>query len=209
MPYVILSVIAAYLIGSIPTAYIFGRMLKGVDIREYGSGNVGATNVARVIGKGPGIVVFIIDFLKGFSAVALIPLAFNRIAPDAIEAASNYIFILAGAAAIAGHIWTVFLKFKGGKGVSTTLGVMAALSPAIFLGCILVWVVVFSVWRYVSLASISVAVSLPILAVFMNESLSFIMFCAALCLVSVYAHRSNIKRLIQGTESRIVKGGKS
>jgi glycerol-3-phosphate acyltransferase PlsY len=204
MIYAVLAVVIAYLIGSIPTAYIFGKVLKGFDIRQHGSGNVGATNVFRTIGKIPGIIVLVIDFLKGAVVVTLLPLALKKLFPGtSIPYEDIYIFL--GAAAIAGHIWTVFLRFKGGKGVATTAGVMVGLFPVIFLIGLVVWVVVFAIWKYVSLASIAAAVSLPILAVLTGKDLKIVLFMAILCMVGIYGHRDNIKRLIQGKENKIVK----
>ena len=199
---VVLSALVAYLLGALPTGYVFGKVLKNIDIREYGSGNVGATNVFRAVGKVPGIIVLVIDFLKGFIAVTVIPLGIKGLYPSL--PLPPYVYILLGAAAIAGHIWTVFLKFKGGKGVATTAGVMAGLSPFLLAGCLAVWVIVFAVWKYVSLASIIAATALPILAVLTGKDLVFIIFCAILCIVGVYSHRSNIKRLISGEEKKIV-----
>ena len=118
-------------------------------------------------------------------------------------------YIIFGGASIAGHIWTIFLKFKGGKGVSTTAGVMAGMAPGIFLVGMVLWIVVFAVWKYVSLASLVAAISLPILAVLTGKNLTFVIFCAVLCMVGVYSHRANIKRLIQGTETSIVKAKNS
>ncbi|MGD2279287.1 MAG: glycerol-3-phosphate 1-O-acyltransferase PlsY [Candidatus Omnitrophota bacterium] len=202
MVFVVLSVVAAYLLGAIPTAYIFGKALKGIDIREHGSGNVGATNVFRTVGKAPGIIVFILDFMKGFLAVTVIPFLLYRIAPDPVV--RPYVYILLGAAAIGGHIWNVFLKFKGGKGVATTAGVMSGLSPAIFGLGLLVWVVIFAIWRYVSLASILAATALPILAVILRKDPPFIIFCSVLCVIGIFSHRSNIQRLLKGKEKKIV-----
>ncbi|MFQ5952618.1 MAG: glycerol-3-phosphate 1-O-acyltransferase PlsY [Candidatus Omnitrophota bacterium] len=202
MIYVILAAIAAYFLGAIPTGYIFGRVLKNIDIREHGSGNVGATNVFRTVGKVPGIIVLAIDVLKGFLAVTVLPLCVKTIFPDVLLPA--YTYILLGVSVIAGHIWTVFLKFKGGKGVATTAGVMAGLAPLILAGSFLVWVVVFAIWRYVSLASICAATALPIFAVISGRDLSFVIFCAVLCLVGVYSHRSNILRLIRGKEKKLL-----
>ncbi|MFH1799071.1 MAG: glycerol-3-phosphate 1-O-acyltransferase PlsY [Candidatus Omnitrophota bacterium] len=196
-----LLVFTAYILGSIPTAYIFGKVLKGIDIRKVGSGNVGATNAARSIGKKAGIVVLIIDFLKGLAAITVIPMAFQWIFPN-VSLPDNISIFLA-VAVISGHIWTVFLKFKGGKGVATTAGVMTGLAPGIFLGALAVWVIVFSVRRYVSLASILAAVTLPILSALTGKAIEFTLFCAVLCLIGVYSHRSNIKRLIQGTEKKL------
>ncbi|MGB2661689.1 MAG: glycerol-3-phosphate 1-O-acyltransferase PlsY [Candidatus Omnitrophota bacterium] len=199
---VFLSILLAYLVGSIPTAYIFGRILKGIDIRDYGSGNVGATNVFRTVGKTPGIIVLVIDFLKGFLVVTVIPVGLKAVAPDLLMPA--YALILMGAAVIAGHIWTVFLGFKGGKGVATTAGVVAGLSPLIFAGCLVIWAVVFAIWKYVSLASIVAATSLPAFAVISGKDLTFVIFCAVLCFVGIYGHRDNIKRLIRGKEKKIL-----
>ena len=131
MGYIILFLgfAAAYIIGSIPTAYIFGRVLKGIDIREYGSGNIGATNVFRVIGKAPGIIVLIIDALKGLICVTYLAAGFLYLAP--VTRPELY-RILVGLSAIAGHNWTLFLKFKGGKGVAASAGVAIGLIPKIF-----------------------------------------------------------------------------
>ncbi len=199
----LLSLVISYIVGSIPTAYIFGKLLKGIDIREHGSGNVGATNVFRVIGKVPGIIVLIIDFLKGFLAVTIIPLVLELSYPGVFRGAIYFITLIGGAV-IAGHIWTIFLKFKGGKGVATTAGVMIALAPLVFLSCLIIWAVIFFIWRYVSLASIVASCALPIMALVFGRSLSFIIFCCILCAVGVYGHRSNIKRLIQGTEKKLI-----
>lgn len=208
MIYTFLALLAAYLIGSIPTGYVFGRVLKGIDIRKYGSGNVGATNVFRSVGKTAGIAVLILDFLKGLVAVTILPLGFLKIFPAMTEGGISF-YIFMGAAAIAGHIWTCFLRFRGGKGIATTFGVMAGLFPVIFAGCLVVWVIFFSIWKYVSLASIAACISLPILALATGEDIRIALFTSVLCIVGVYAHRSNIKRLIQGTESKLVKVKKS
>ncbi len=200
--HVFLAIILAYFLGAIPTAYIFGKVLKGIDIREFGSGNVGATNVFRIVGKVPGIIVLLLDFLKGFVAVKYIPVLFNEIFSVDLTLNGSVLLLLA-AAAITGHIWTVFLKFKGGKGVATTAGVMVALSPWVFLAGLAVWVVIFSVWKYVSLASIIASVALPVFALISGADVGFVIFCSILCLVGVYKHRANIRRLIQGVENKI------
>ncbi|MDP8258082.1 MAG: glycerol-3-phosphate 1-O-acyltransferase PlsY [Candidatus Aadella gelida] len=203
------ALLVAYLLGSFPTAFIFGEAIKGIDIREHGSGNVGATNVYRTVGKFAGIVVFIIDVLKGTAAVVLLPLAIKAIGGDANITFSYYFYISLGACVIAGHMWTCFLGFKGGKGVATTAGVLAGLAPGILGICLVVWIVVFSIWKYVSLASICSAVSMPVFALIFGKSLEFIIFTAVLSMIGVYAHRSNIRRLMQGTENRLVSSSKS
>ena len=202
MIYIFLFAVIAYLLGAFPTAYIFGKMLKGIDIRKHGSGNVGATNVFRTVGKVSGIIVLVIDFLKGLIAVTVLPSLLQSLFPEATL--PPYAYIVLGASVISGHIWTVFLKFKGGKGVATTGGVMAGLSPLLLLLCLAVWIIVFSAWRYVSLASIIAATALPVLAVIFGKDISFIAFCSILCIVGVYGHRSNIKRLLAGKEKKLL-----
>jgi len=142
MFFALAAVAAAYIVGSIPTAYIFGKMLKGIDIRKYGSGNVGATNVFRTVGKLPGIIVLVLDYIKGFIPVTLFPQVVRMLTDDPV-AESGILIIAIASAAIAGHIWTCFLGFKGGKGVATTAGVMTGLYPGIFLAGLIIWVAVF------------------------------------------------------------------
>ncbi len=201
---ILVFVIAAYLIGSIPTGYIFGRILKGIDVRCHGSGNVGATNVVRTVGVIPGIVVLILDISKGLAAVIFLPALLSQFFPAAAKNCS-FFPVLTGAAVISGHVWPCFLKFRGGKGVATTAGVLAGLSPGIFLSCFGVWLIIFAIWKYVSVASIAASIALPIFAITAKKEIGFVIFCSLLCLMSVYAHRLNIKRLIQGTESKIIK----
>jgi acyl phosphate:glycerol-3-phosphate acyltransferase len=208
MFFALAAVAAAYIVGSIPTAYIFGKMLKGIDIRKYGSGNVGATNVFRTVGKLPGIIVLVLDYIKGFIPVTLFPQVVRMLTDDPV-AESGILIIAIASAAIAGHIWTCFLGFKGGKGVATTAGVMTGLYPGIFLAGLIIWVAVFMIGKYVSLASIIAAASLPVLALVFQKSLTDIIFMSILCVIGLYSHRSNIKRLIQGEEKRIVKVKKS
>ncbi|HPS20148.1 MAG TPA: glycerol-3-phosphate 1-O-acyltransferase PlsY [Candidatus Omnitrophota bacterium] len=203
MLYVIIGVIAAYFLGSIPTGYIFGKVLKKIDIRECGSGNVGATNTFRSVGKIPGIIVLVIDFLKGYVAVTVLPMFVQQFFTER-DLSAEYIFILFGAAAISGHIWTVFLNFKGGKGVATTAGVMAGLAPLILLLSFVCWLVIFVIFRYVSLASIIAAITLPFFAVIFQKSIMFVLFASILCIVGVYKHRANIKRLFNGEEKRLL-----
>ena len=192
---------SAYLIGSIPTAYLFARLLKGVDIREHGSGNVGATNVFRVVGKKQGIFVLLIDFLKGFLPVALFPLIFNI---DKSIIKPEIFSMIIGICAISGHIWPVFLKFKGGKGVATTAGALLAFIPDIFFIGLIVWCIFFIIFRYVSIASIAASLSLPIASIALNKPLIIVLFCIVLFSLGTFKHRSNIARLIQGTEKKLL-----
>lgn len=195
-----LGILAAYLIGSMPTAYIFTRLIKNVDIRRYGSGNIGATNVFRVVGKIPGIIVLAIDMLKGFIAVSFIANFFLYAEP---VARPEFYRILIGISAIAGHNWTIFLKFKGGKGVATSAGVLLGLMPDIFLFGFLVWFFVFSITRFVSLASIIASISIPIFSLMFGKPTEIVIFMSILCLAIVYKHRANIKRLKIGEEKKI------
>ncbi|MCK5450179.1 MAG: glycerol-3-phosphate 1-O-acyltransferase PlsY, partial [Candidatus Omnitrophica bacterium] len=186
-----------------------GKVLKGIDIRKHGSGNVGATNIFRTVGKIPGIIVLLIDAFKGIFVVTFLPGFICQLFPEVQITSLSSFYIFFGAAAIAGHIWTCFLGFKGGKGVATTAGVMGGLSPVIFGVAICVWIIVLSLCKYVSVASITAAVTLPICAVLMGKDIRFIVFMGLLSLVGVYSHRANIRRLIQGSENKIIKSSKS
>ena len=201
--YFLIAVIS-YLIGSVPWAFIIGRM-NGVDIREHGSGNVGATNVRRVLGKKLGILCFLLDFLKGFIPAAAV-LNINRYA--SINLSEDIGFIICAFAVVAGHMWPVFLKFKGGKGVSTMAGILLALAPFSLLIGGAVWALFFYSFRYVSLASIFAALSLPVSAYFlskykiydMSDTLQLILIILAALVI--FRHKSNIIRLMKGTENR-------
>jgi len=202
MPYFILflGILSAYLIGSIPTAYIFGRLLKGIDIRQFGSGNIGATNTFRIIGRVPGLIVLAIDILKGFICVSYIANLFLYISP----AARPELYKAAvGMAAIAGHNWTIFLRFKGGKGVAASAGVVIALIPKIFWLGFSVWMIIIALTGYVSLASIITSISMPIFTLIFGEATEIVVFMSLLCMAIVYKHRSNIQRLKSGQEKRI------
>ncbi|MFC1621657.1 glycerol-3-phosphate 1-O-acyltransferase PlsY [Candidatus Omnitrophota bacterium] len=195
-----IGLVGAYLIGSIPTAYIFGRMLKGVDIREYGSGNVGATNVFRVVGKVPGLIALALDIFKGFLCATYLASFFMYFSP---VVRPELYRIFAGLAAIAGHNWTIFLNFKGGKGVAASAGVVIGLIPKIFCLGFLVWGIAFSLTGFVSVASIIASISIPIFALVFGEATEIVIFMSLLCLLITYKHRPNITRLIKGEEKRI------
>jgi len=206
MQLIILGIAASYLIGSIPTAYIFVRLLKGVDVRKVGSGNVGATNASRILGKKLGVLVLLLDILKGFVVVFFLgdflASKINLISLDALR-------VILGFVAICGHNWTVFLNFKGGKGVATTLGVLVALAfkiPGvnIALGLIILsWLIVFIIFRIVSLASIIAAFLFPIFVLSFNHTIFISAVSLILAVFIILRHRSNIQRLLQGKESRI------
>ncbi len=198
------AMISAYLLGSFPSAYVAGLLVKGIDIREHGSGNIGASNVFRVVGKKWGILVLVIDILKGFIAVAVIA-SFCH-AHQAIFAKLPYGLIV-GIAAIAGHNWTVFLKFRGGKGVATSLGVALALLPKAALSALCVWILVLIPFGYISVSSLVAAASFPFWIFFWYRLVAgFLPIFAMSVLVSiliVYTHRSNIQRLKQGKEAKV------
>lgn len=194
---IILSGLVGYLLGSISFATWIARR-HGVDIFQEGSRNPGATNVKRVLGKKAGNTVFIMDFLKG-AAAALLPLLLAS--PQYRELLS----IVAILGAIGGHSFSVFLKFRGGKGVATTMGGFLALAPYVLIIGLVLWVLVFYSLRYVSLASILFGVSLPVSAYFLGESNWVLVFCGLISLLLIVRHKSNIVRLLNGTENRFSK----
>jgi glycerol-3-phosphate acyltransferase PlsY len=202
MLWIILGIIISYLIGSIPTAYIFGRLIKGADIRKFGSGNVGATNALRLLGKGWGVTVLILDILKGALPVILLPEFFSAKVPLTLDT----FCILLGVSCICGHNWTVFLKFKGGKGVATTFGVLIGLSAKIaglkiILGLtVLIWLAVFILSRIISLASVIAALSFPLLTLLFKQSYAIVFIGLLLSVFIISRHKSNIKRILEGKE---------
>ncbi|MDC0269115.1 glycerol-3-phosphate 1-O-acyltransferase PlsY [Synechococcus sp. AH-551-N23] len=188
-----LSLVLGYLLGSIPSGWLAGRWLKGIDLRELGSGSTGATNVLRQVGKGPALVVFLIDVGKGAAAV-LIARALGL---------GDWIQVLAGLTALAGHIWPVWLGFKGGKAVATGLGLFLGLAWPVGLASFGVFLAVFSLSRYVSLASVLAAISLPLLMAAGTSSNANLVVALVAMLLVLWRHRSNIKRLINGTEPKL------
>jgi len=199
--------IASYLLGSIPFGYLAGRLV-GIDIRKVGSGNVGATNVVRVLGKRYGYPVFALDFLKGFGAVKISMLMAPGRPPDWN---SPEIFgILAAMCSVLGHLYPPWLKFNGGKGVATSAGALLALAPVATLIGIAIWVVMFWLTRYVSLASITAAVVLPIVILVVrshdqNNGRPLVYSSVCVAAVVIWRHRSNLSRLIRGTEPRFTR----
>ncbi|MBO9539575.1 glycerol-3-phosphate 1-O-acyltransferase PlsY [bacterium] len=185
--------LATYVFGAIPFALIIGKLFYGVDIREHGSGNVGATNVVRVLGRKPGIACFVLDFLKGCLPVSL-----------AVAAHLPWwVPLLYGVLAIVGHSRSVFLGFKGGKSVATGAGVIVALAPWVGLAVLGVWAAVFFAGRIVSLASIVAAGSLPLWMLLFKQPLSTVLFGVVTALYVIVRHRSNIERLLKGQEPRM------
>lgn len=197
----ILIALLSYLMGSVPAGYIAGRF-AGIDIRSVGSGNVGATNVLRILGKPYGYAVFLFDFFKGVGAVWMSILIINASHPGNQE--SELIGIMAGVLCVLGHTYPVWLGFKGGKGVATSAGVLFGLMPAAALTVLAVWFVTFQATKYVSVASIVAAVALPVTAAVMvhfeRAGMPLVYFSACLAVVIVWRHRSNVSRLMKGTE---------
>ncbi len=192
--------LVSYLIGSIPTSYLFAKYLKGIDIRQHGSGNVGATNTYRVVGKLPGLLVLAVDILKGWVCVILVAKLFLNMGVGLDP--KSYGFLL-GFMAVVGHIWTVFLGFKGGKGIAASAGVLIGVSWQVFVFAITVWIVIFIWERYVSLASIISAAAVPVFFSVFSYPLSHVIFSSLICAITVYKHYPNIKRLVRGEEHRI------
>ena len=196
----LLTLLAAYLLGSIPNGLLIAR-LKGVDIRKVGSGNIGATNVFRSVGKSWGILTFVCDALKGFLPAWLFP--------QLVDETHAALGIFCGALAIAGHNWPVFLKFKGGKGVATSAGVLLGIAPAAVGLGLLSWLILFLSTRYVSVASIGAAIVVPLAGWFLYRDGRLLpITLAILGLVTVIRHQANIRRLIAGTEHRFEFGKK-
>ena len=203
---IIVALLASYLLGSIPTAYLFGKVLKGIDIRKVGSGNVGATNALRVLGKSAGITVLLLDILKGLIVVTLLADFFVNI-PVLYQTQNLRVFM--GLCCICGHNWTVFLQFKGGKGIATSFGVLLGLAikvPGlnIVVGLIILsWFLVFFSFRIVSLASITAALALPLYCFFFRQSFLIIELGLFLCIFVIIRHKTNLIRIFQGKEPRL------
>lgn len=201
---IIVLLAAAYLLGSIPSAVWIGKKYYGIDVRDYGSKNAGATNTLRVLGRRAALPVFALDVLKGFVAVTLMGLMKYS---DAID--DNVLVILkimAVAAAVTGHILPVFAGFRGGKGVATLVGAIIGINPTIVLLCFAVWFVVLMIWHYVSLASMTAGIAFPLFILLSpktNRIVPLIVFSFVVAVLLLWTHRKNIKRLREGIESKI------
>jgi len=202
-------VVLAYLLGSIPSGYLAGRA-KGVDIRQVGSGNIGATNVLRTLGKPIGITVLIADALKGFLAAKFVPTLAAWLLPQAFqsEALTTGAAVAAGIAVVLGHNYTCWLRFKGGKGIATSGGMVLALAPVAALTAIAAWGLAFLLTRYVSVASIVAALVLPFAVWFWGGTPLLVGVISGLSALAIYKHRPNIRRLLEGTEHRFKPGTK-
>jgi glycerol-3-phosphate acyltransferase PlsY len=194
-----LSVVIAYLLGSIPSAVWIGKYFYGVDVREHGSGNAGATNVLRTLGKKAGISVLLLDMLKGFVAVNL---SYLISFPQGSEDGTTIRAVLA-LAAIVGHIFPVFANFRGGKGVATMTGALIALSPLASLIAVVIFFLMLAATKYVSLSSIVTALTLPVIfGAWLHESFSLSLYSFVVAAIIIITHRKNIQRLMKGKESK-------
>mgnify|MGYP001425681608 FL=1 len=187
------SLILGYLLGSIPSGWLAGRWLKGIDLRELGSGSTGATNVLRQVGKGPALVVFLIDVGKGAAAV-LIARALGL---------GDWIQVLAGLTALAGHIWPMWLNFKGGKAVATGFGMFLGLAWPVGLASFGVFLLTLAIFRIVSLSSVLAAVSLPLLMISFSGIGSYILIALVAMGLVLWRHRSNLARILEGSEPKV------
>lgn len=190
----IAGIIASYLLGSVSFSILLARWLKKIDIRQHGSGNAGATNTLRVLGKGPALAVFALDIVKGVIAVLI---------GWQVDGGDNWVTVACGLAAIIGHNWPIYFNFKGGKGIATTIGVVATLMfwPGFAAGILGILSIVFT--RYVSLGSLIFAVLLPVSVAIFSLDAPYIVCAAVICVLAVVRHRKNIANLIKGTENKL------
>lgn len=195
---IFLFALASYLLGATPTSYLAGRAM-GVDLREHGSGNLGATNAFRVLGWKAAVPVGVLDVSKGYIPVSFFPLWDGAVSAN--------VAILYGTLAIIGHVWSVFVRFGGGKGVATGTGVLLAIAPVTILIAALVWVGIVLITHTVSVASIAATTLVPIIAYMLDASPAVTAFCAAAAMFVWWTHRSNIRRLMRGEEHRFEPGG--
>lgn len=194
----IVFLLLAYIVGSFPSGLVIGKLFFKVDLRDYGSHNIGATNAYRVLGAGPGAVILVLDICKGVLGVFL-----GSLSAVYFPEYSIYIMIAGGLLAIAGHTCSIFLKFKGGKGVATGLGVIMYLAPWETLIVFLVWAVIVGITRFVSLGSIVAAILVPITMFFFGEPIAVTIFGLIAALFVVVRHKENIVRLIHGKELKV------
>ncbi|MEM8829256.1 MAG: glycerol-3-phosphate 1-O-acyltransferase PlsY [Cyanobacteria bacterium P01_G01_bin.19] len=199
-----LLILAAYLLGSIPTGYVIGRSLKGIDIREHGSGSTGATNVLRTVGKPAAIAVLAIDLLKGAIALAIVNLAYYFISAELLPVEwHSWLITAAAVSAIIGHSKSIWLNFTGGKSVATALGVLFVMNPLIALGTLASFGLILGLSRIVSLSSICGAIAVNILMIAFGQPVAYLIFAAFAGVYVILRHKTNIQRLIAGIEPKI------
>lgn len=211
----IILIIASYFLGAIPFGFLLGKT-QGKDLRQIGSGNIGATNASRVLGKKWGIACFTLDVLKGFIPMLLVPVL-NLIEYESSDWRKLILWLLVGCAAVVGHIFPIYLKFKGGKGVATSLGIVLGLFPYYTysgLAAFVIWLLTVLVWRYVSVASIVAAISFPVLLLLsilivdswaISQLWPLMLMAILMALLVVIRHKENIRRLLEGSEAKIGK----
>lgn len=203
--WLVVALVLSYLLGSIPVSVWLGKVTRGIDIREHGSGNAGATNALRVLGLRAGLLVLVIDMMKGLVAVLLV----SKIAEPNSAIDVNLSRVLTGGCAILGHIFPITLGFRWGKGVGTGAGVLFALAPIVTLCVLVLWTTIVVVTRYVSLASMAAAVCVPVLLIFgklafgNDPGKALMSFSVVLALGVLISHHANIKRLVAGRENKI------
>ena len=197
----ILLMALSYILGSVPNALWIGKVFKGIDVREHGSKNTGSTNAARVLGAKLGILTLILDISKGL-VPTLIAILLKVDFFENLTKIENLDYVLVGICAILGHVFSVFMNFKGGKAVATTLGVFLVLVPKAILFAAIVFFVVFAIFRYVSLSSIFAAVSLPVFTYFLYQQIIYVILGILIAILIIVKHKSNIVRLKNGTESK-------
>jgi glycerol-3-phosphate acyltransferase PlsY len=199
-----LLILLAYLLGSIPTGYWAGKWLKGIDIRQEGSGSTGATNVLRTLGKSAAIAVLGIDIAKGMMAVGLVRGFYQWISADLLPEQWQYwLIILTATAAVLGHSKSILLNFTGGKSVATSLGVLLVMNPLVALGTLGSFLLMLAISRIVSLSSITGAIAVNLLMISLNQPLPYLLFSGIVGLYVIVRHRSNIERLLDGTEPKL------
>ncbi|GED12751.1 glycerol-3-phosphate 1-O-acyltransferase PlsY [Aneurinibacillus migulanus] len=187
-------IILSYLLGSISFSILVAKKIAKIDIRQHGSGNAGATNTLRVLGKGPGIAVLLLDAAKGAIAVGM---------AHWLSGGEDWVVVFSGVAAIIGHNWPVFFGFRGGKGVATTIGTLIALAPLPALIAVIVTIAVIALTRYVSLGSLVFFTLIPIILILNEASLTYIIGTLTVAVLGYIRHIDNIKRLVQGTERKL------
>jgi glycerol-3-phosphate acyltransferase PlsY len=199
----ILILLLSYLLGSIPTGYLIAKYTKGIDIRDYGSGSTGATNVLRTLGKTAGATVLFIDMLKGMAAIALVRVLYLFAANPLPAHWYYWLIILAGLGAVIGHSKSIFLNFSGGKSVATSLGVLLVMNPGIALATFASFLLILAIFRIVSLGSIIGAIVVNLLMIGFGQPLPYILFSLLAGIYVIVRHQGNIQRLLAGTEPKI------